>query len=98
MAIESDADRLSFLEWDEAVIGGTRYQCAFARPFVDELEIAGHAPVVQMREKDITESGIAVGGTVAKVFRFDGTSHGPYTVRVKQLDGYGMGTLVLEEQ
>lgn len=98
MSAETDADRLAFFDLDDFAVcavwkddnanvkGNVKGQ--FRNEFVDALNVESQTPTFQCRASDI--SGIANGHTMT----IDSTD---YTVYVKQPDGTGVTTLILEE-
>lgn len=93
MAIESDADRMIFLDTDDfavtATIDGSSVDGIFDHEFVEAAGFSGERPVFLCRTSDV--SGVSEGVTVT----VNSTS---YTLRVIESDGTGFSRLILEEQ
>ena len=95
MAVESEADRLEFLDTDEfgssVKVGGETISGIMLDPYVEALGAEGAALRLVCRTSDVTTLTSVVHGTTLVI----GTTS--YTVRSVQPDGEGMTSLVLEE-
>jgi len=94
VAIESAADRLTFLNTDDfgttATIDSVAVSGIFERGYVESGNISGYRPTFLCRVDDAKVAAIAIGDTVT-------ISTVAYTCEVKQPDNEGMTLLILKE-
>ncbi len=94
MAIESAADRLTFLDTDDfgtsATIDSVVVSGIFERGYVESGNISGYRPTFLARTDDAKVAAIAVNDTVT-------ISSVAYTCEVIQKDFEGMVLLILKE-
>lgn len=92
MAVESDAERLEFLDTDDfaetITVAGVDIVAVFFDAYAETERVEGTAPGALCRTSDITAA--SNGSTVVR----GGTS---YTIKNIQPDGEGMSFISLEE-
>lgn len=94
MAVESDVDRLAFLDADEfgvaATVGAATLYGIFDDEYIETLDATGTVPVFICRSSDVTANNIIRATSIT----INSTA---YTVRNIKPDGTGMSVLVLSD-